>query len=145
MVKTEQQMQLRQHAVKSAKRSVMTIKARPRPKSRTAPRQAWGYLASSKSMKINLSSSTEGKHSPSKIFCWSVCWKKTTKENYIKKFTLCVIDSVLIHTVRNLHFLSKNSTLISRENCRFFSEQDWKLLSVMDRETIPHKTFQLPN
>ena len=25
-----------------------------------------------------------------------------------------------LHTVRNLHFLSKNSTLISRENCRFF-------------------------
>ena len=25
-----------------------------------------------------------------------------------------------IHTVRNLHFLSKNSTLISQENCRFF-------------------------
>ena len=25
-----------------------------------------------------------------------------------------------VHTVRNLHFLSKNSTLISRENCRFF-------------------------
>ena len=24
------------------------------------------------------------------------------------------------HTVRNLHFLSKNSTLISRENCRIF-------------------------
>ena len=24
------------------------------------------------------------------------------------------------HSVRNLHFLSKNSTLISRENCRFF-------------------------
>ena len=24
------------------------------------------------------------------------------------------------HTVRNLHFLSQNSTLISRENCRFF-------------------------
>ena len=24
------------------------------------------------------------------------------------------------HTVRNLHFLSKNSTLISQENCRFF-------------------------
>ena len=24
------------------------------------------------------------------------------------------------HTVRNLHFLSKKSTLISRENCRFF-------------------------
>ena len=24
------------------------------------------------------------------------------------------------HTVRNLHFLSRNSTLISRENCRFF-------------------------
>ena len=26
----------------------------------------------------------------------------------------------MMHTVRNLHFLSKNSTLISRENCRFF-------------------------
>ena len=25
-----------------------------------------------------------------------------------------------LHTVRNLHFLSKNSTLISREKCRFF-------------------------
>ena len=27
---------------------------------------------------------------------------------------------LLFHTVRNLHFLSKNSILISRENCRFF-------------------------
>ena len=26
---------------------------------------------------------------------------------------------IMHHTVRNLHFLSKNSTLISRENCRF--------------------------
>merc|ERR1712049_27355 len=25
-----------------------------------------------------------------------------------------------LHTVRNLHFLSKNSTLSFRENCRFF-------------------------
>ena len=32
------------------------------------------------------------------------------------------------HTVRNLHFLSKNSTLISRENCRFFFlvKNSWK-------------------
>ena len=29
-------------------------------------------------------------------------------------------DKLIIHTVRNLHFLSKNSTLVSRENCRFF-------------------------
>ena len=29
-------------------------------------------------------------------------------------------ESSLLHTVRNLHFLSKNSTLISRENRRFF-------------------------
>ena len=28
--------------------------------------------------------------------------------------------SLILHTVRNLHFLSKNSTLISLENCRFF-------------------------
>ena len=27
---------------------------------------------------------------------------------------------VALHTVRNLHFLSKNSTLISLENCQFF-------------------------
>ena len=32
-----------------------------------------------------------------------------------------------VHTVRNLHFLSKNSTLISRDNCRFFWEKNsWK-------------------
>ena len=31
------------------------------------------------------------------------------------------------HTVQNLHFLSKNSTLISRENCQFFwGENSWK-------------------
>ena len=32
-----------------------------------------------------------------------------------------------VHTVRNLHFLSKNSTLISSENCRFFGwKNSWK-------------------
>ena len=31
------------------------------------------------------------------------------------------------HTVPNLHFLSKNSTLICRENCRFFGvKNSWK-------------------
>ena len=31
------------------------------------------------------------------------------------------------HTVRNLHFLSKNSTLISRENCRILGvKNSWK-------------------
>ena len=30
------------------------------------------------------------------------------------------ITKEMFHTVRNLHFLSKNSTLISRENYRFF-------------------------
>ena len=39
-------------------------------------------------------------------------WKIPSKSE--KKF------SILKHTVRNLHFLSKNSTLITRENCRFF-------------------------
>ena len=29
------------------------------------------------------------------------------------------------HTIRNLHFLSENSTLTSRENCRFF--WGWKI------------------
>ena len=31
-----------------------------------------------------------------------------------------LVCGIHFHTVRNLHFLSKNSTLISRENCRFF-------------------------
>ena len=34
-----------------------------------------------------------------------------------------LVHSRFSHTVRNLHFLSKNSTLISWENCRFFG---WK-------------------
>ena len=38
-------------------------------------------------------------------------------------------------TVRNLHFLSKNSTLISRENCRFFG--------VKTCENVVIWTFQL--
>ena len=33
------------------------------------------------------------------------------------------------HTVRNLHFLSKNSILISRENCRFFG--GWKTREIV--------------
>ena len=37
------------------------------------------------------------------------------KKREVKKMT----DSIP-HTVRNLHFLSKNSTLISREKCRIF-------------------------
>ena len=37
------------------------------------------------------------------------------------------MDQSALHTVRNLHFLSKNSTLISRENCRFFwLKNSWK-------------------
>ena len=32
-----------------------------------------------------------------------------------------------LHTVRNLHFLSKNSILFSRDNCRFFwVKNSWK-------------------
>ena len=30
------------------------------------------------------------------------------------------VDTVVLHTVRNLHFLCKNSSLTSQENCRFF-------------------------
>ena len=35
------------------------------------------------------------------------------------------INASLSHTVRNYHFLSKNSTLISRENCRSFWVKNW--------------------
>ena len=37
-----------------------------------------------------------------------------------RRVSLLPKDFLLVHTVRNLHFLSKNWTLISRENCRFF-------------------------
>ena len=37
-----------------------------------------------------------------------------------------------LHTVRNLHFWSKNSTLISRENCRFFGWKTRENVVVLD-------------
>ena len=46
----------------------------------------------------------------------SVAHKKVGNTGWTSKFgILCTV-----HTVRNLHFLSKNPTLIYRENCRFF-------------------------
>ena len=36
------------------------------------------------------------------------------------------------HTIRNLHFLSKNSTLISLENCRFFRWKTRENVLVLD-------------
>ena len=35
------------------------------------------------------------------------------------------------HTVQNLHFLFKNSTLISRENCRFFRGENVMVLDFL--------------
>ena len=43
------------------------------------------------------------------LFRFSICFFATMSQNP---------DN--LHTVRNLHLLSKNVTLISRENCRFF-------------------------
>ena len=39
---------------------------------------------------------------------------------FAKKSTLESEPNSIMHTVRNLHYLSKKSTSISRENCRFF-------------------------
>ena len=50
-------------------------------------------------------------------------WTRTDPDKQINDSTLSLIIQMLahiLHTVRNLHFLSKYSTLISRENCRFF-------------------------
>ena len=44
-------------------------------------------------------------------------YQETVKEKQIRDLRGAGIFS---HTVRNPHFLSKNSTLISHENCRFF-------------------------
>merc|ERR1712004_80347 len=46
--------------------------------------------------------------------------KSTEKSLIFDTFCLFSNSNICFHTVRNLHFLSKNSTLISRENCRFF-------------------------
>ena len=63
-------------------------------------------------------------------------WYSTSSKSDLRTFVHCYSGSgdiyghgvfsqllaqqrVRYHTVRNLHFLSKNSTLISTENCRF--------------------------
>ena len=64
----------------------------------------------------------------STIFSGNQSWifgQKMKISNSVKKsgkssWNFVYIFKLHIHTVRNLHFLSKNSTLISRENCRFF-------------------------
>ena len=52
-----------------------------------------------------------------------VCYMQNHNTTYLCKShsrSITKLSLFLSHTVRNLHFLSKNSTLISRENCRFF-------------------------
>ena len=72
-----------------------------------------------------------------KIFGFEAHWWNTYYANYYSSDAATILPIILhpksrgqiqlqssypigLHTVRNLHFLSKNSTLISRENCRFF-------------------------
>ena len=56
----------------------------------------------------------------------------------------CDADSSrrFLHTVRNLHFLSKKSTMISRENCRFFwGEKLVKMFLVLDFLAVDNFDF----
>ena len=59
---------------------------------------------------------------------WSKC--KQTFTIFFVIFDASVLNfcqKLVGHIVRNLHFLSKNSTLISRENCRIFGvKNSWK-------------------
>ena len=48
-------------------------------------------------------------------FCFEII--SPTKSHVLQVYNKSINS---YHTVRNLHFSSKNSTLISRENCRFF-------------------------
>ena len=51
----------------------------------------------------------------------SLCWPQQWPSKYRFSLPSFRLNTVYyLHTFRNLHFLSKNSTLISRENCRFF-------------------------
>ena len=45
------------------------------------------------------------------------------------------------HTIRNLHFLSKNSTLICRENCRFFGLKTRENVVVLDFLAVENFDF----
>ena len=45
------------------------------------------------------------------------------------------------HTIRNLHFLFKNSTLISRKNCRFFGVKTRENVVVLDFLAVDNFDF----
>ena len=64
-------------------------------------------------------------------FCFAV-WDF----RYEKKIFSVLQKWMLVHPLGN--------RLDNWISIHFPQEQDWKLLSVMDRETIPYKTFQLP-
>merc|ERR1711860_489890 len=60
-------------------------------------------------------------------------------------YSLLLLSS-LYHTVLNLHFLSKNSTLISRENCRFLwgeklEKMLWFWTTLISREKLSKNFF----
>ena len=50
-------------------------------------------------------------------------------------------DQFPLHTVRNLHFLPKNSTLISLENCRFFGVKNSLNVVVLDFLAVDNFEF----
>ena len=64
-------------------------------------------------------------HTPVSVaFRWDLQWFQLMHEGHelheaVKDISV-VTHTHKTHTVRNLHFLSKNSTLNSRENCQFF-------------------------
>ena len=70
--------------------------------------------------------------------CLSIfCWVKT--ENWR-------IDLLYVHTVRNLHFLSKNSTLISREKLskKIWMKNSWKCWGLVKIEFLyKNLTFRI--
>ena len=53
-----------------------------------------------------------------------------------------IVSSFEIHTVRNLHFLSKNSTLNSRENCRFFGRKTRENVVALDVLAVDNFDFK---
>ena len=73
-------------------------------------------------------------------------FSREIKVDLDKKIKLCVA-SYWRHTrgqnntVRNLHFLSKNSTLISRENCRFFGVKTRENVVVLDFLAVDNFDF----
>ena len=73
--------------------------------------------------------------------CLTGTFSGTFQQRRKLKIVLSFTCNKILHTVRNLHFLSKISTLISRENCRFFGWKSRENVVVLDFLAVDNFVF----